>query len=84
MIGLDPEITDLKNFYGIAIKNITLRGIATYNQATFKTAINLLDQKRVNIKPLITKIIKLDEVPEAIENLSNKIHEDIKIMVQIE
>jgi len=84
MIGMDPEITDLKNFYGIAIKNITLRGIFAYNQDTFETAINLLDQKRVNIKPLITKIIKLDEVPGAVEDLSKGLHDDIKIMVEIE
>ena len=84
MIGMDPEITDLKNFYGIAIKNITLRGIFAYNQDTFKTAINLLDKKRVNIKSLITKIIKLDEVPVAFEDLSKKLHDDIKIMVEIE
>lgn len=84
MIGMDPEITDLKNFYGIAIKNITLRGIYAYNQDTFETAITLLDQKRVNIKPLITKIIKLDEVPAAFEDLLNGLHDDIKIMVEIE
>ncbi|HUW90750.1 MAG TPA: alcohol dehydrogenase catalytic domain-containing protein [Candidatus Nanopelagicaceae bacterium] len=84
MIGMDSEITDLKNFYGIAIKNITLRGIFAYNQDTFKTAINLLDQKRVNLKPLITKIIKLDEVPIAVEDLSKGLHDDIKIMVEIE
>ncbi|MBY9010665.1 MAG: alcohol dehydrogenase catalytic domain-containing protein, partial [Candidatus Lokiarchaeota archaeon] len=84
MIGMDSEITDLKNFYGIAIKNITLRGIFAYNQDTFKTAINLLDQKRVNLKPLITKIIKLDEVPIAVEDLSKGLHDDIKILVEIE
>lgn len=84
MIGMDPEITDLKNFYGIAIKNITLRGIFGYNQDTFKTAIDLLEQKRIDVKPLITKIIKLDEVPKAFENLSNKLHEDILVLVQID
>ncbi|NHJ22444.1 MAG: hypothetical protein EAX91_15970 [Candidatus Lokiarchaeota archaeon] len=84
LIGMDPEITDLKNFYGIAVKNVTLRGIYAYNQDTFKTVINLLEQKRVNIKPLITKIIKLDEVPSAFEDIAKGLHDDIKIMVKIE
>jgi threonine dehydrogenase-like Zn-dependent dehydrogenase len=83
LIGMDPDIGVLKNFYGIAVKNITLRGIFGYNQDTFKTAIELLEQKRVNIKPLITKVIEIDEVPQVFENLAQQMHEDIKILVKV-
>lgn len=83
MVGMDPDIGTLKNFYSIAVKNITLRGIFGYNQDTFKTAIELLDQKRVDVKPLITKVIDIDEVPHAFESLAEQMHEDIKILVRI-
>ncbi|MFW9819346.1 MAG: zinc-binding dehydrogenase, partial [Candidatus Thorarchaeota archaeon] len=83
MVGMDPDIGVLKNFYSIAIKNITLRGIFGYNQDTFRTAIELLEQKRVDIKPLITKVIEIDEVPHAIESLAEQMHKDIKILVRI-
>ncbi|MFX1378781.1 MAG: zinc-binding dehydrogenase [Promethearchaeota archaeon] len=83
LVGMDPDIGVLKNFYGIAVKNITLRGIFGYNQDTFKTAIELLEQKKVDIKPLITKIIDIDEVPHAFEGLADQMHKDIKILVRI-
>jgi threonine dehydrogenase-like Zn-dependent dehydrogenase len=44
----------------------------------------LIEQKKVDVLPLITKRIKLDEVPGAIEDLSKGLHDDIKIMVEIE
>lgn len=83
MIGMDPEIGILKNFYGIAIKNITLRGIFGYNQDTFKTAIELLEQKRIDVKPLITNIIGIEDVPNSFKSLAEKEHEDVKILVKI-
>ena len=84
LVGMDPDVGVLKNFYGLQIKNITLRGIFAYNQDTFEAAINLLDQKRVDVKPLITKVIQMDDISKAFEKLANKIHEDIKILVKIE
>jgi threonine dehydrogenase-like Zn-dependent dehydrogenase len=83
MVGMDPEIGVLRNFFGIAIKNITLRGIFSYNQDTFKVAIDLLEQKKVDVKPLITNIIKLEDVPSSFETLAKKEHEDVKILVKI-
>ena len=81
LVGMDPE-ANLKNFYGLAVFNITLRGIFAYVQDTFKTAINLLEKKKVNVKPMITKIIKLNDVPEMFEVLS-KPHDEIKVLVEI-
>jgi L-iditol 2-dehydrogenase/galactitol-1-phosphate 5-dehydrogenase len=82
LVGMDPE-ANLKNFYGLAVFNITLRGIFAYVQDTFRTAINLLEKKKVNVKPMITKIIKLDDVPEMFEALS-KPHDEIKVLVEID
>lgn len=83
LVGMNPESFEIKNIYGMAVGNRTLRGIYAYTQDTFKTAINLLEKKKVNIKPIISKIIKLDEVPEMFEILS-KPHDEIKVLVEID
>ena len=83
VVGMDPEPMELKNFYGLSIFNVSLRGIYAYVQDTFRTAINLLEQKKVNVKPMITKIIKLNDVPEMFEILA-KPHNEIKVLVEIE
>lgn len=83
VVGMDPEPFEIKNFYAMALGNISLRSIYAYIQDTFKTAINLLEKKKVNVKPMITKIIKLDDVPEMFEILS-KPHDEIKVLVEID
>jgi len=82
IVGLNPEPFEIKNFYGIASGNKRLRGTFGYLDDTFKTAINLLEKRKVNVKSLITKIIKIDEVPEMFEILS-KPHDEIKVLVEI-
>lgn len=83
IIGMNPEPFEIKNFYGMAAGNKSLRGIYGYINDTFGTAINLLEKGKVNVKPMISKIIKLDEVPEIFEILS-KPHDEIKVLVEID
>jgi threonine dehydrogenase-like Zn-dependent dehydrogenase len=82
LVGMDPE-APLKNFYALGIFNITLRGIFGYVQDTFRTAINLLEKKKVNVSKMITKIVKLNEVPDMFEILS-KPHDEIKVVVEFD
>lgn len=82
LVGMNPEPFEIKNFYGIASGNRMLRGIYGYLDDTYKTAINLLDKKKVNVKSLITKIIEMNDVPEMFEILS-KPHDEIKVLVEI-
>ncbi|MFW9899512.1 MAG: zinc-binding dehydrogenase [Candidatus Thorarchaeota archaeon] len=83
IVGMNPEPFEIKNFYGMAAGNKSLRGIYGYINDTFGTAINLLEKGKVNVKPMISKIIKLDEVPEIFEILS-KPHDEIKVLVEID
>ena len=82
LVGINPEAM-LKNLYSLTVFNISLRGIFAYVQDTFRTAINLLEKKKVNVKPLITKVIKIDEVPEMFEILANP-HDELKVLVEFE
>lgn len=84
IIGMHPEPYEMKGFLQFMTKNLTMKGMYLVDQDSFKTAIRLIEQKRVDVLPIITKRIKFNEVSNAFENLSNHIHEDIKIMVDIE
>ncbi|MBY9014854.1 MAG: alcohol dehydrogenase catalytic domain-containing protein [Candidatus Lokiarchaeota archaeon] len=84
IIGMHPEPFEMKGFLQFLSKNITMIGMYLVDQESYSTALRLIEQKRVDILPLITKRIKLDEVPVAIDNLSKGLHDDIKIMVEIE
>jgi len=83
VIGIHSEPFEMKGILQLMSKNITIKGVFLVDQDSFKTALGLLEQKRVNVKPTITKKIKLDQVPEAFNKLSSGLHDDIKIQVDI-
>jgi L-iditol 2-dehydrogenase/galactitol-1-phosphate 5-dehydrogenase len=82
VVGIHVESFVMEGFLQLMLKNITMRGVYGYTQDTFRNAIRLLEQKKVDVKPLITKKIKLSETPEAFKLLSNPIHEEIKMMIE--
>ncbi len=84
VIGIHVEPFEMKGFMQLMLKNISMRGVFSYTQDNWKTAIKLLEQKKINLNPIITKRINLDEVPEAFKILSNPPHEEIKIVIVIE
>lgn len=83
MIGIHPEPFELRGFMQFMTKNITMKGMYLVDQDSIDTAIRLLEQNKINVHPLITKKIKLDQVPEEFEKLIQP-HEDIKILVEID
>jgi threonine dehydrogenase-like Zn-dependent dehydrogenase len=84
IVGMHPEPFEMKGFLQFLSKNITMKGMYLVDQESYSTALRLIEQKKVDVLPLITKRIKLGEVPAAIEDLSKGLHDDIKIMVEIE
>lgn len=84
IIGMHPETFEMKGFLQFMTKNLTMKGMYLVDQESFSTAIRLIEQKKVDVLPLITKQITLDAVPEEIENLSKGLHDDIKILVDIQ
>ena len=84
IIGIHPQTFELKGFLQFMTKNLTMKGMYLTDQESFNTAIRLIEQKKVDVLPLITKIITLDDVPEEMEKLSKGLHEDIKVLVDIQ
>ncbi|MFX1489577.1 MAG: hypothetical protein ACFFBI_10545, partial [Promethearchaeota archaeon] len=75
---------NLNNVLFLTTNNITIRGIYGYNHDIFKTAISLLEQNKIEVKPIITNRIKVDEVPQIFEKLSKTLHEELKVIVDFD
>jgi L-iditol 2-dehydrogenase len=58
----------------------TILGAFHTTPAHFKKALNLISSGAINVKPLITRQMKLDEIPEAFETLSTS-KTDVKIAI---
>ncbi|MFW9865532.1 MAG: zinc-binding dehydrogenase [Candidatus Thorarchaeota archaeon] len=84
LIGIHESTVNLNNVLFLTTNNITIRGIYGYNHDIFKTAISLLEQNKIEVKPIITNQIKVDEVPQMFEKLSNTLHEELKVIVNFD
>ncbi len=83
LVGIHPVPFEMKGILALTLKNITIRGIYAYVYDSFKTAIHLIESKKVDVKPIITRTIKLEEAPKAFESLAKREHSDIKVMVEL-
>lgn len=83
VIGLYTEPFEIKGFISLMLKNITMRGVYGYVQDTFDLALKLIETNKVNVRPLISRKIKIDLVPELFTDLAKRKHEDIKVLVEV-
>lgn len=84
VIGIHPQPFEMQGFLQLISKNITMKGMFLVDQDSFITSIDLLEKKKVNVKPMITKVIKIEDVPEMFETLVNPPHDEIKVLVEME
>lgn len=81
IIGIHIESFQMEGWMQLLLKNITIRGTRSYTQDTFRVAINLLKDRKVDVNPLITKTVTLEGVPDAFDTLSKPENSEIKILV---
>lgn len=84
LIGMHAKTLEVNNILLMTTNNISVRGVYGYNHDIFKTAINLYAQKKIRVDPLITKRIRLEQVPEVFKVLGNPPHEELKVIVDFE
>ena len=84
LIGMHEQTLQTNSIGLMVINNISIRGVYGYNHDIYKKAINLLAQKKIRIDSLITRRIRLEQVPEAFKILGNPPHEELKIIVDFE
>lgn len=84
LIGMHESKFQITKVLLMTLNNISVRGVYGYNHDVFKTAINLLEQKKIQIKPLITSRIKLNQVPDMFKVLGHPPHDHLKVIVELE
>ncbi len=83
LVGIHPMPFEFKGILMLTLKNITIRGIYAYLYDSLKTAVHLIEAKKVDVKSLITRKIKLEEAPKAFESLAKREHPDVKVMIEL-
>jgi 2-desacetyl-2-hydroxyethyl bacteriochlorophyllide A dehydrogenase len=84
LIGMHSSKFEINNIWLMTTNNISVRGIFGYNHDVFRTAINLLEQKKIQIEPLITSRIKLNQVPDMFKILGHPPHDHLKVIIELD
>ncbi len=84
IIGMHDSFYEIKNAQLLILNSITIKGTYGYTQDVYKTAISLLEQKKINVESIITNQIKIDEVPQMFEKLANPPHDELKVLVDFQ
>ncbi|TXT64880.1 MAG: D-arabitol-phosphate dehydrogenase [Promethearchaeota archaeon] len=83
LLGIHVGSFEMKGWMQVPLKNIRLQGIFGFTSEAFHTSLELIAHHKVDAKAIVTKIIKLDEVPAMFEELANPFHKEIKVLVEI-
>lgn len=84
LIGMHATTLQTNSIRLMVINNISMRGVYGYNHDIYKTAIHLYAQKKIRIDPLITRRIRIEQVPEIFKVLGSPPHDELKIIVDFE
>ncbi|HEY3363551.1 MAG TPA: alcohol dehydrogenase catalytic domain-containing protein [Symbiobacteriaceae bacterium] len=74
-----PQTVDFNN---VVTREISVLGSQTYTTADFVAAVDLVNRGEVNLTPLITARLKLDELPQALADIDARKVSGIKTVVE--
>ena len=66
----------------IVVKEISLKASYAYLADEFDVALEFMANKRLNAAPLVSRIVTLDEVPEAFDQLAEGASETMKMVIR--
>ncbi|MEM3406336.1 MAG: galactitol-1-phosphate 5-dehydrogenase [Nitrososphaerota archaeon] len=81
VIGMLAKKMELE-MLDIVTKEKQIIGSYGYTSLDFKTALNLIAEGKVNVKPLITHVFSLNEISKGFEVLSKNREEVIKVVIK--
>jgi len=67
-VGVCEQPDNIMPFLGL-IKELNIQFAIAYDKDDFETSIAMLAEKRIDVSPMITDVISLDELPDAFEAL---------------
>lgn len=73
-VGVCEQPDSIMPFFGL-IKELQIQFAIAYTRDDFETCIAMLAEERIDVSPLVTDIVSLDELPEAFEALRTPSHQ---------
>lgn len=67
-VGVCEQPDAIMPFFGL-VKELNIQFAIAYTKDDFETCVAMLAEKRIDVSPLVTDIVSLDELPEAFEAL---------------
>jgi len=70
------------NVLDIVTKELDVKGLYAYSPDSFTRAFNIIKDHKIDVKPLITNVLPLEEVKTGFEMLHQKKHGVFKILLK--
>ncbi len=67
-VGVCEQPDNIMPFFGL-IKELNIQFAIAYTKDDFETTVGMLAERRIDISPMVTDIVSLDELPDAFEAL---------------
>lgn len=73
-VGVCEQPDSIMPFFGL-VKELQIRFAMAYNREDFETCIAMLGAGRIDVSPMVTDIVSLDDLPDAFEALRTPSHQ---------
>ena len=73
-VGVCEQPDHIMPFFGL-VKELQIQFAIAYTRNDFETCVAMLAERRIDVSPMITDIVSLDEFPEAFEALRTPSHQ---------
>jgi len=81
LIALFEEPVVIKNSFGIIGGEINIKGVQMYRRDDFQAAIDMIRLRRVDVKPLVSHRLSVEEAQKGLEILYRKSEDVIKVLL---
>ena len=73
-VGVCEQPDAIMPFFGL-VKELRIQFAIAYTKDDFETCLAMLAEGRIDVSPMVTDIVSLDELPEAFEALRTPSHQ---------
>ena len=80
LTGVAEKPITIPTIIGV-LHELTIKGSIAYTENEFKTCVDLIANKRIDVMKFVDKVVSLDEVQSAFEELTSGVSPSVKILI---
>lgn len=80
LAGVAEKPITIPTIIGV-LHELTIKGSIAYTENEFKTCVDLIANKRIDVMKFVDKVVSLDEVQSAFEELTSGVSSSVKILI---